>query len=176
LVASAFPIAFLSNPLVYVFLRICLLLESTGICHGAWVLASIHKKIAGFKRDEVYIGTAEERAARKKGDNASVLRTGPGHPIKLPALPQMHDYQEFSLGQINALEHELEQHKHDVEEKLRLLDIQKQFLLQVNNLESQRNTQVDELTGKPYDSSTDDHETSGDENNGHDLELNEANV
>ncbi len=62
LVASAFPIAFLSNPLTYILLRICLLLEATGICQGAWVLAAIHKKAAGFQRDEVYIGTAEERA------------------------------------------------------------------------------------------------------------------
>uniref|UniRef100_A0A7S2H182 Silicon transporter n=1 Tax=Helicotheca tamesis TaxID=374047 RepID=A0A7S2H182_9STRA len=69
LVASAFPLAFLSNPLVYVFLRICLFLEATGICSGAWVLAAIHKKIAGFQRDEVYIGTAEERAAKNMEDH-----------------------------------------------------------------------------------------------------------
>merc|ERR1712087_523700 len=37
LVASAFPIAFLSNPLTYILLRICLFLESTGLCQGAWV-------------------------------------------------------------------------------------------------------------------------------------------
>jgi silicon transporter len=84
LVASAFPIAFLSNPLVYVFLRLCLLLESTGICSGAWVLAAIHKKIAGFQRDEVYIGTAEERAAKNQGDMADNDHMGPGHPRKLP--------------------------------------------------------------------------------------------
>jgi hypothetical protein len=34
LVASAFPIAFLSNPFTYIFLRICLLLEAT-VCSGA---------------------------------------------------------------------------------------------------------------------------------------------
>jgi hypothetical protein len=148
LVASAFPIAFLSNPLVYVLLRICLLLESTGICHGAWVLASIHKKIAGFKRDEVYIGTAEERAARKKGDNASVLRSGPGHPVKLTALPPMDDYHTLSYAQICALEHDLQQHMGDVEEKLKLLDIQKKYLQNVNNLESERNMMVAEFSKK----------------------------
>ena len=52
LVASDLPLALLSNPLVYVLLRICLFLESTGICSGAWVLSEIHKKVAGFKRDE----------------------------------------------------------------------------------------------------------------------------
>ena len=175
LVASAFPLAFLSNPLVFVLLRLCLLLESTGICHGAWVLAAIHKKIAGFKRDEVYIGTAEERAARKKGDNSAQLRSGPGHPLKLPALPQMHDYQEFSLAQINALEYDLREHKADVEEKLRLLEIQKQFLQEVQNLESQRNMQVEELTtGKNDESSTEEQET--DNENGHELTLKEEAV
>merc|ERR1739844_608924 len=50
LVASAFPIAFLSNPLTYILLRICLFLEGTGLCQASWVLAAIHKKIAGFQR------------------------------------------------------------------------------------------------------------------------------
>jgi hypothetical protein len=83
LVASAFPLQFLANPLVYFFLRICLALEYTGLCQGAWVLAALHKKIAGFKRDEVYIGTAEERRAKNMGDDAAQLRDGPGHPVKL---------------------------------------------------------------------------------------------
>lgn len=65
LVASAFPMAFLSTPITYILLRICLALEATGICQGAWVLASIHKSIAGFQKDEVYVGTAEDRLAGK---------------------------------------------------------------------------------------------------------------
>jgi hypothetical protein len=64
LVASAFPIAFLSNPLTYILLRICLFLEGTGLCQAAWVMAAVHKKISHFQRDEVYIGTAEERQER----------------------------------------------------------------------------------------------------------------
>merc|ERR1711970_85515 len=60
LVAGAFPIAFLSNPIVYVFLRFCLLLEASGICAGAWVLASIAELVTGWKTDEHYVGTAEE--------------------------------------------------------------------------------------------------------------------
>jgi hypothetical protein len=84
LVASAFPLQFLANPLVYFFLRLCLALEFTGLCQGAWVLAALHKKIAGFKRDEVYIGTAEERRSKKMGDESDNLRAGPGHIIKFP--------------------------------------------------------------------------------------------
>mmetsp|Transcript_36600 Transcript_36600/g.53599 ORF Transcript_36600/g.53599 Transcript_36600/m.53599 type:complete len:503 (+) Transcript_36600:2-1510(+) len=72
LVASAFPLAFLSNPMVYVFLRLCLFLEATGIASGAWVLAGIHKRVAGFQRDEVYIGTPEEREAKDLGDSKEV--------------------------------------------------------------------------------------------------------
>merc|ERR550539_1558506 len=69
LVASVFPIAFMSSPITYILLRICLLLEATGICSGAWVLALVHKKIAKFQYDEVYIGTPEERADQDKADN-----------------------------------------------------------------------------------------------------------
>jgi len=69
IVASSFPVAFLSNPLAYIVLRFCLILEATGICSAAWLLARIHKKIIGYQLDEVYIGTSEERiaAAKKKG-------------------------------------------------------------------------------------------------------------
>jgi len=66
LVAAAFPIAFLANPLVYILLRWCLFLESTGICSGAWVLARIFERIMGWKTDEAYIGTPEERAKRAR--------------------------------------------------------------------------------------------------------------
>jgi len=81
LVASAFPIAFLSNPMTYIFLRICLFLEATGIASGAWVLAAIHKKISGFQRDEVYIGTAEERAKNNNKDDSQRLKKTPMAPI-----------------------------------------------------------------------------------------------
>jgi len=69
LVAGAFPIGFLGNPVVLIFLKLALLLESTGICAAAWFLAMIQKKITGFQFDEVYVGTPEERAAKKHADN-----------------------------------------------------------------------------------------------------------
>merc|ERR1739845_309609 len=72
LVAATFPIAFLSNPLTYILLRICLFLEGTGLCQAAWVMAAVHKKIANFQRDEIYIGTAEERASKKIENNDTV--------------------------------------------------------------------------------------------------------
>ena len=80
LLASAFPLAFFKSPPAYVFLRLCLLLEMTGILHGAWVLAAILKKVSGIKRDEVYIGTAEERAEKSMKDK-SCHNMEPGHPV-----------------------------------------------------------------------------------------------
>jgi silicon transporter len=88
LVASAFPIAFLSNPFTYIFLRICLFLEATGIASGAWVLAWVLQRVAGFQRDEVYIGTAEERAANNHADDDEQIHMGPGHPRKLPGFAE----------------------------------------------------------------------------------------
>merc|ERR1719276_331422 len=88
LVASAFPLAFLANPVTYILLRWCLFLEATGICQGAWVLAAIHKKIANFQRDEVYIGTAEERAKQAMGDDGDLPHVGTGHLVKLPGFSE----------------------------------------------------------------------------------------
>jgi silicon transporter len=80
LVASAFPMAFLSTPMTYFLLRLCLTLESTGLCNGAWILAGVHKSIARFQTDETYIGTAEDRAAGKNAGSAlSAFRTQTGH-------------------------------------------------------------------------------------------------
>jgi silicon transporter len=83
LVASAFPLMFLSIPFTYIFLRICLLLEASGLASGSWVLADVQKRIFGFQRDEIYIGTAEERAAKNMSD-ADDLHLGSGHLYKLP--------------------------------------------------------------------------------------------
>jgi len=70
LVAGSFPIAFLSNPVVYIFLQAALLLEATGICSAAWFLAVLQRKACGFQFDEVYIGTPEERAAKGHADES----------------------------------------------------------------------------------------------------------
>jgi hypothetical protein len=77
IIASSFPIAFLSNPLIYMILRMCLLLEASGICSSAWLLAFIHKKISRYQLDVVYIGfpppdgsaAAECRKAEMKGND-----------------------------------------------------------------------------------------------------------
>merc|ERR1712177_53952 len=48
---------------------------------GAATIANL----AGYQRDEVYIGTAEERAAKNLGDDQSRLNAGKGHIVPLPA-------------------------------------------------------------------------------------------
>jgi hypothetical protein len=66
IVASSFPVAFLSNPLVYAMIRLCLFVEASGVCSAAWLLALLHKQVIGYQLDEVYIGTPKERAAEAK--------------------------------------------------------------------------------------------------------------
>jgi len=56
IIAASFPVGFLSNPLVYLILRLCLVIEASGICSAAWLLALINKQMAGFQSDETYIG------------------------------------------------------------------------------------------------------------------------
>ena len=84
LAAATFPIFFLSLLPSYISIKINLALDACGLLNGAWVLGWLHAKLAGFQPDEVYIGTAEERAAKNMGDDERNLGTGPGHMIILP--------------------------------------------------------------------------------------------
>lgn len=87
LIASTFPIAFLSNYVVFFLLHFCLFLEATGVCSASWVLAWIHKKVAGFEKDEVYIGSPEDRAANHHPDDDDALDVASGHFF--PGVPTM---------------------------------------------------------------------------------------
>merc|ERR1712003_208250 len=128
LVASAFPLAFLSSPLAYILLRWCLFLEWTGICQGSWVFAMILRKMLGYKRDEVFIGTAEERAANalkdttKSADKEEDAAVSAGHlypkEVGIPALPSSFAPRMKSLDELRELEKEMVQHKHDVDNRL----------------------------------------------------------
>lgn len=74
IIASSFPVAFLSNPLIYIIIRMCLLLEASGVCSAAWLLALVKKSITGYYLDEVYIGTPEERAEAAMKDEDDLER------------------------------------------------------------------------------------------------------
>jgi len=56
IIASSFPVAFMSNPLIYVILRITLFLDMIGICSASWLLALINKQVVNYRRDEEYVG------------------------------------------------------------------------------------------------------------------------
>jgi len=75
IMASSFPLAFMSNPLVYVIIRVCLIIEGTGICSAAWLLSLILKPIAGYQPDEVYIDLFAEE--EKDGGETKELMTEP---------------------------------------------------------------------------------------------------
>ena len=68
LVAAAFPLSFLGNPMSYVLLRLSLFMDGTGICSFALILSEIQSQLFGYDEDEVHIGTPEERAAEGKPD------------------------------------------------------------------------------------------------------------
>ena len=59
IIASSFPLEFMSNPLIYVIIRICLILEATGIASAAWLLALIYKGVTKYQIDEVYLGKSD---------------------------------------------------------------------------------------------------------------------
>merc|ERR1719438_284865 len=125
LVASAFPMAFLSTPLTYVLLRWCLFLEWTGICQGSWVFAMILRKAMGYKRDEVYIGTAEERAANaakdptKSADNEEYSKVQPGHLYPgVPTLPPNFAPRMKSVDDVRELVKDLKEYKQEIDDRL----------------------------------------------------------
>mmetsp|Transcript_46005 Transcript_46005/g.67886 ORF Transcript_46005/g.67886 Transcript_46005/m.67886 type:complete len:103 (+) Transcript_46005:1099-1407(+) len=63
MIASSFLLAFMSNPLIYIFVRVCLLLEATGICYASWMFACYHKLIDGYEPNEFYLEGAEKYGA-----------------------------------------------------------------------------------------------------------------
>jgi hypothetical protein len=131
LCASAFPMAFLSTPITYLLLRFCLLLEWTGLCQGAWVVAMIERKIRKFKRDEVYIGTPEERAAKGLADDKEIHKNvEPGHMYPgVPRLPPDFGHRTNTLEDIIELENELIEHKREVEARLEIVHKEKLTLM-----------------------------------------------
>jgi len=66
IIASSFPVAFLEFPAIYAIIRLCLVVEASGVCSAAWFLALVHKRMMGYQLDEVYIGNLEERSAASK--------------------------------------------------------------------------------------------------------------
>lgn len=152
LVASSFPMAFLSTPVTYVLLRFCLFLEWTGLCQGSWVVARVLKKVAGYKRDEVYIGTAEERAAKRQAeDPGSIIEeeeynVKPGHMYPgVPTLPAATHLRMHTLEEIDELERELNEHKHEIEMRISMLSVEREKIM------SKKKDMSPPASPKPYE-------------------------
>ena len=94
LAGQAFPIFFLSTPPAFVFLKICMGLEASGVCSGAWVLGWIHRKIARYQQDEIYIGSAEDRAEAEQKEVEKKKRIAEYAP---PALKELM-YEDPTIG------------------------------------------------------------------------------
>jgi len=167
LIASAFPMAFLSTPVTYVLLRFCLGLEWTGLCQGSWVVARAHRKIVKFKRDEVYIGTAEERAAKSKEnpmsfdeDDDHKLDVVPGHMYPGPACLPMHNISGVNrtLDEIEYLESDLKQQHRDIENRLARLEEHKKKMLVHDDIEEQKKAaksdDIEEMNTPSYEGET----------------------
>ena len=76
---------------------------------------AIHKKISGFQRDEVYIGTAEERKKQEMGDDNAQLTLGTGHMVKLPMFA---DNAPSSLQKLLKKDPSVAQYINEIVEKL----------------------------------------------------------
>ena len=57
--ASAYPLAFLSLPVSKPLIAVCLWAEGTGVINISWALAALHRRVAGMRTDEYYLGNTE---------------------------------------------------------------------------------------------------------------------
>eukprot|EP00980_Cylindrotheca_fusiformis_P004970 scaffold1054_cov124-Cylindrotheca_fusiformis.AAC.10 len=74
-VASSAPLQFLSNPLIYIILRLCLIINASGLCSAAWILARIQKWMLRFQSDDEYLGTAAPSEDESNSDDLEMQGT-----------------------------------------------------------------------------------------------------
>jgi hypothetical protein len=60
IIASAYPLAFMSNPLIYVIIRTCLFIERIGICACVMPLAKVIRMIFNHRPDGIYFEPKEK--------------------------------------------------------------------------------------------------------------------
>lgn len=128
LVASAFPVAFLSNPMVYVLLRWCLLVESTGICSVSWLVANLQKKVIGYLTDDIYIGTMDNVDKHDQDNDANENSSTSQDYIETGELSPTWEDRIRSIEKINEIEDELREQQRSIEERLKILEKQRNML------------------------------------------------
>ena len=67
--ASEFPLMFLSSPFSRPIIQLCLVAERTGIINISWALAAVQRRVLGMKTDETYLGANALRPASNRKDN-----------------------------------------------------------------------------------------------------------
>lgn len=67
-IASSFPLLFMSNPILYVIIRACFVLEAIGICAVSWLIAIVMKRVMRAKSDEEYF-TVFAKNQKNSGDS-----------------------------------------------------------------------------------------------------------
>jgi hypothetical protein len=76
--ANFFPMLYLGSPISIWIIRLCLIVEGTGICDSAWLLAKIVAAIVGYKSDESYINAAGVTSGGGERQQEEDLESGKG--------------------------------------------------------------------------------------------------
>lgn len=100
--ANFFPMLYMGSPLSIWIIRLCLVVEGTGICDAAWIFAKIVSWIVGYKSDEEYIAKATQRAADQElGDLESGTKSGEG-TSKQPRKKSFQHQQTESMDSLSS--------------------------------------------------------------------------
>ena len=123
IIASTFPLGFMSNPAVYLLIRVCLFLEGTGLASSTYLIAWVIKKIVKLNPDDEYLekedfevelesdeeelpdeDIPDRRLALKLYKKQSTSSLGAGHMI-LPSSSKrlvLHSYRQRSTTLIDG--------------------------------------------------------------------------
>ena len=109
IIASTFPLAFMSNPVVYMLIRICLVLEGTGLASSAWLLALAIKKVVKLNPDEDYLEEEEDVEGVVLPSEVTTTSEYPDRRAMFAKLKSkssskrlhLHSYQQFSASSLN---------------------------------------------------------------------------
>jgi len=79
IVAASYPIAFMGNPVVRLTIRLCLILEASGLFSSAWLLADGIKWMLGFQPDEMYLSLSKHDDLKMCDSGRDTLATVSSH-------------------------------------------------------------------------------------------------
>lgn len=65
IVASSFPLIFLSVPVINIIIQTCLFVEATGLCSASWIIADIQKRFLRYQQDAYYLNEFQVREEKE---------------------------------------------------------------------------------------------------------------